>query len=729
MLKKILIFDTKILLKPRHLDYEKFEFVSAFKNDKDFKINDDIEAIFIHRTDWQNGIFENLEEIIKNTQLRFTIIFFTGDLEEGDYSNIKNNDDYRIPFDFEAKLIGTDLFKKNVIFFLNSYEEKKETNYDILINGQNVKTNDQHVYKKKYYFLDSNKENDNFIEIKKTEFGEIDFFKTILNINSKYKNSYFIIKDTYYKQNDGINLVKYIRMSPFIDLSSNNPIIIDANIDSLVPFFDGIEDVSKYQIFLRKEFDCKKKEAGVLDQKLQKDFIKKIYYDKLTDKSHDRANIWGAFRLWHGFNLINNNKDVTEWVDEMPDMFSQPYYWKLFSLSYLDLIKKEDSDLNTVKESLIDEWQNYLSKKNSILYIDDELDKGWDVAFKNIVRGKETKLECYSIDSEDFNNSNKNKIISVLSNKIKTTDYTLIFLDLRLTADDKISGTYSDLSHLKNLTGIKLLEEIKKEKPNLPVIMITASNKSWIYQEIKQFGADGYWVKESPDFGIDSNYTIDNCEVLLKKIISIDHKYKEYDFLWDLFKHVEERKKDEEFLKQVNKKDKKDILDKISFRIKSAYSTLIHKPTKHRTDIFGYSPQEVAFLYIWSCQNDVKELRIYNQVKENQRLSLEELKEQDTICRLITLDNKTITLKKIKDDDLEIVGYKDESGHQLRNKESVITKKLLKMSNYNLLDEDLYKLRKYKRNKLSITHGSYLDVSKLSTRDIEKMSEIIKKII
>jgi len=71
----------------------------------------------------------------------------------------------------------------------------------------------------------------------------------------------------------------------------------------------------------------------------------------------------------------------------------------------------------------------------------------------------------------------------------KLFPYDLIILDLRLERDrDK-----TRLPH--EISGAKILRQIKEVDPSIPVLVFTASEKAMNYQEVIGYGASGYWIK------------------------------------------------------------------------------------------------------------------------------------------------------------------------------------------------------------------------------------------
>jgi len=67
--------------------------------------------------------------------------------------------------------------------------------------------------------------------------------------------------------------------------------------------------------------------------------------------------------------------------------------------------------------------------------------------------------------------------------------YSLIFLDLRL------EQPLDERREIGEISGIRLLKQIKEFDPSIPVIVFTASEKALSYEKAKALGADGYWIK------------------------------------------------------------------------------------------------------------------------------------------------------------------------------------------------------------------------------------------
>lgn len=67
--------------------------------------------------------------------------------------------------------------------------------------------------------------------------------------------------------------------------------------------------------------------------------------------------------------------------------------------------------------------------------------------------------------------------------------FDLIILDLRLEkTEDRDALPYE-------ISGVKLLKQIKDIDPSVPVLVFTASQKAMNYKEVRELGASGYWIK------------------------------------------------------------------------------------------------------------------------------------------------------------------------------------------------------------------------------------------
>ena len=152
-----------------------------------------------------------------------------------------------------------------------------------------------------------------------------------------------------------------------------------------------------------------------------------------------------------------------------------------------------------------------INGKGSILYIDDEWNKGWDLVFeKFFTPSPNIEFECLKYD---FKDKPQEVIIKECKKVIESSKPDLVLLDLRLSDSDFTNSHKSSL-----LTGYKLLKAIKLINPGIQVIIFTASNKVWNLIELQANGADGFLLKESPELTIHSSHTAESLSSLSKQI-------------------------------------------------------------------------------------------------------------------------------------------------------------------------------------------------------------------
>ena len=146
------------------------------------------------------------------------------------------------------------------------------------------------------------------------------------------------------------------------------------------------------------------------------------------------------------------------------------------------------------------------AKGKNILLIDDEADKGWeDVLRKLLSNSNFLPIKEKVPDYESLSDNAKREI--------ESGKYDLIFLDLRMNG-----VTEENIQKPSEFSGMKILEEIKKQNKGNQVIMFTASNKAWNMRALLEAGADGYYIKESPDYFFPASYSESNTNAFIDEI-------------------------------------------------------------------------------------------------------------------------------------------------------------------------------------------------------------------
>jgi CheY-like chemotaxis protein len=211
--------------------------------------------------------------------------------------------------------------------------------------------------------------------------------------------------------------------------------------------------------------------------------------------SHSIANEWAIYRWALSINASNPV------IEKITRKVNSQIYFK-----YLQTVHpKSEVKLLTDNQLTI----NYTGAPK-ILYIDDEADKGWYEIFRHIFCDRHY-LSFEHLD-EEFNSKTQDQIINICIEKIKADDIDLVILDFRLHPND--FGT----KDIREVTGLKLLNTIKKWNPGIQVIVFTASNKVWNLIELQAKGADGFILKESPELAVNNSFTFDSIVSFCKQV-------------------------------------------------------------------------------------------------------------------------------------------------------------------------------------------------------------------
>jgi CheY-like chemotaxis protein len=141
---------------------------------------------------------------------------------------------------------------------------------------------------------------------------------------------------------------------------------------------------------------------------------------------------------------------------------------------------------------LNEERQRISNDNHRVLHIDDEVE--WSEVLRDIIKkdapGADFKAvdEIYQNIAEGDKKTEKWVIEKVLSNDGITSD--LVLLDLRLY------GTRDAKQSVERTSGAIVAKTIRQLYPGIPIILMTASNKAWVFEEMMKLGVDAYWMKE-----------------------------------------------------------------------------------------------------------------------------------------------------------------------------------------------------------------------------------------
>ena len=164
-----------------------------------------------------------------------------------------------------------------------------------------------------------------------------------------------------------------------------------------------------------------------------------------------------------------------------------------------------------------------------IIYVDDQAQEGWAKIFQRMIYGGESDNFAVIVPQKE---EDEKEIVQRISNEEKrlkenTNQIVLLILDLRLKQEK------GELP-IEDISGIKVLKELKKEKFSCPILITTASNKWKSYKEINRLGALAYWQKKGLDEQNDTKSLLENYFSFLK-LIYVLCKDKTIAFLYNNF--------------------------------------------------------------------------------------------------------------------------------------------------------------------------------------------------
>ena len=249
---------------------------------------------------------------------------------------------------------------------------------------------------------------------------------------------------------------------------------------------------------------------------------------------HSMANQWGADVL---FRLVCKDEVESNENDSVRKEKAKLYYKYI----YLKTIGIEKAVKGEHPQQVIRNLSLDSASEKKILLIDDEAQKGWTVTLKKWLNGAD-------FDVVDKEISSYEDIPDNFRTNIENDYYDLYLLDLRLMGNDE-----DNIYDTSKFSGMQILRKIKEITEGNQVIMMTASNKAWNMKALLDAGADGYYIKESPELQLPIDFPRNNFESFKADVIhSIEengNKRKRYRDLNNLINKINSSDKFDEELK------------------------------------------------------------------------------------------------------------------------------------------------------------------------------------
>ena len=218
-----------------------------------------------------------------------------------------------------------------------------------------------------------------------------------------------------------------------------------------------------------------------------------------TEGRHSIANQWGA-------DVLNRIALGGETNNSLILNARKSLYFKYVNSLTLNEKIIDDICKNVVIETETSTMTSIDGSGKRILLIDDEAEKGWSDVLSKMIKNAELQTIHEQVpDYESLSTESKSMI--------ESNNYDLIFLDLRMNGIQEENVISTD-----EFSGMKILKSIKKKNRGVQVIMFTASNKAWNMKALIDAGADGYYIKESPEYAFPLKYSISNTKSFCNNI-------------------------------------------------------------------------------------------------------------------------------------------------------------------------------------------------------------------
>jgi CheY-like chemotaxis protein len=443
---------------------------------------------------------------------------------------------------------------------------------------------------------------------------------TLNQLNDLDEPHAIVLQDTYLNDGDGLNLLLHLRLDAE-NTYSRYPVCVQLSqsLEAWIrrdPHFallatDEVHPVPSGESI--EEHLPSSLEALDLETHLR--ILSDLPLSPKSSKGrHDLANEWGPIRLWDGLRRLSSSEiPPPKWVRQSFLRLTQRRYYKyLFALSTLrratGLKEQDSSTWQGVKERYKD-WQDFLDTREAPIrlgLIEDEADKGWADALDGLFAdAPDAGTVEVPYEAPAFND------LDVLAKNIEQRNWDGLLVDLRLTESDQEASS----RHADQLSGVQLIRALKQSQPDLPIIAVTASNKAWTAKKLQEVGADGYWIKESPEYGVRLEYTVQNAADLVGTLHKAIQRYDEARPLWRLVKRLRALQDDEEtvftFVPLTGEKDPSRVRERftaIEKRLRRAFGYMVMDSSAHEEDAFAINRLDLAFLTTWSVLNEVASL-------------------------------------------------------------------------------------------------------------------------
>lgn len=442
----------------------------------------------------------------------------------------------------------------------------------------------------------------------------IDTLRTLLQLDGLAVGTALLIEERYLQERDGLSLLLRLRLEPELG-ASRSPVFVRLH----TPVERHIRHHPKYAVLctrgvtLLNEGEELTEEiiasAEVLTPAEHLEGLESLAMHTSSLKGrHDLANEWGPHRLWRGYAALSGTVEEPEWAREtFFRLRQQEYYAYLLGLAALRSTgRTEPAGTNALSEfeAFLDGYQGSTLR---VLLLDDEIKRGWGEAVKATLERSGTLEVDTSLAGLDFDAERARVEAKV------EEGWDLVMADLRTSSKDRASASKRGALQF---AGAEWIRRIKEKHPETAVMAFTASNKAWSVEELRELGIDGYWTKESPEFGVEDGYSEANAARLLTTVRKALEPRIEARPVWQLYTEVDRLAKQKAYVagwadgtgRNALEVGAGARLDAIRRRLLRAYGFLVQQRSTHAETTFVLDRYDLAFLSLWGIGNELVSL-------------------------------------------------------------------------------------------------------------------------
>jgi CheY-like chemotaxis protein len=222
------------------------------------------------------------------------------------------------------------------------------------------------------------------------------------------------------------------------------------------------------------------------------------------------------------------------------------------------------------------------------LIIDDLVNKGWKSVIEKVIIRNDNILDSAMTFDEAMLKLN--------------SKYELVFLDIRLTEEDHSKH------YIKSYSGHKIISRLRSNFHEVnyctPIILITASNKIWNINAFMEQGADGFYIKEHPDFNYEIEWSRENLENFQSRFIELLDVGQKRREIWTLCRDIINLVSADKHLKSDNRRFV-NIRGRISDKLKLGYSELFQARSSSVKKSLISSNESISFIIFWSVLEEI----------------------------------------------------------------------------------------------------------------------------